>query len=99
MTEIFEAMDLIVDSKDKDFDRKVLTKELGVNCDSVGWTCLDLGKDIDKLKQISELAKNKGLKLRGTYTKKDVGAFANYRPLLPYYKMGGGGRLANIIVF
>ena len=86
MTEIFEALDLIVDSKDKDFDREAFTKELGVNCDSVGWMNLDLGKDIDKLQQISELAKNKGLKLRGTYTKKIADAFAKWYRFSPKNK-------------
>ena len=61
MIEFYETIHLIVDSKDKDFDKKAFAKELGVNCDSVGWICLDIGKDIDKLQQISELAKNKGL--------------------------------------
>ncbi|MDE5866103.1 MAG: hypothetical protein K2H31_05835, partial [Lachnospiraceae bacterium] len=86
MTEIFEALDLIVDSKDKDFDRAAFAKELGVNCDSVGWMHLDLEKDFDKLQQISELAKNKGLKLRGTYTKKIADAFAKWYRFSPKNK-------------
>ena len=77
MTEIFEVMDLIVDSKYKDFDREAFVKELGDNCDNVSWMCLNLGKDIDNLQRISELAKNKGLKLRGTYTKKAVDTLQN----------------------
>ncbi len=76
MTEFYETIELIADSKDSDFDSEEFAKELGVGCDRVGWMRLDLGKDFDKLKQISELAKEKDLKLRGTYEKKAVNPLA-----------------------
>ncbi len=83
MIEIFEAIDLIVDSKDRNFDKEAFAKELGMNCDSVGWMRLDIRKDIDKLKQISGLAKIRDLKLRGTYRKKAVDASAKWYRFSP----------------
>ena len=83
MIEIFETIDLIVDSQDRDFDRKAFSKELNVRCDSVGWMCFDIGKDVEKLKQISELTKKKGLKLRGTYKKKAVDSFSKWYRFSP----------------
>ncbi len=83
MIEIFESLELIVDSESRDFDRKAYAKELGVGCDSVGWIRLDLGKDIDKLRQISESAKNKGLRLRGVYEKKAVDSLAKWYRFSP----------------
>ncbi len=67
---IFETIKLIVDSKSRTFDRAALARELDVGCDSVGWMRLDVAKDMDKLKLISEQAKKEGLKLRGVYEKK-----------------------------
>ncbi len=83
MIEIFETIDLIVDSKDRNFDKEAFAKELGMNCDSVGWMRLDIRKDIDKLKQISGLAKTRDLKLRGTYRKKSVDASAKWYRFSP----------------
>lgn len=86
MMEFFETIELIVDSKDRTFDRIALARDLGVGCDSVGWMRLDIGKDMDKLKQISELAKSKGLKLRGVYEKTAVDPLAKWHRFSPKNK-------------
>ena len=83
MIEFFETLELIVDSEGRSFDRGAFAKDLGVGCDSVGWMRLDLKKDMDKLKQISELAKNKGLRLRGVYEKKAVDSLAKWHRFSP----------------
>lgn len=70
MMKIVEQLYLIPDSKYSTFDKSGFAKELKVKSDDVGWMRLDIGKEMDKLKQISELAKSKGLKLRGRYEKK-----------------------------
>lgn len=70
MINIFETLELIIDTKDKTFDRRAFAKETGIKCDSVGWMCIDIRKDMEQLKQIRELANKMDLKLRGTYEKK-----------------------------
>lgn len=72
---ISENLKLIADGSDREsdkFDRVAFAKKCCIKSDYVGWMSLDIKKDADKLKfrQISSLAKNSGLKLRGTYTKK-----------------------------
>ena len=54
MMGFFETIRLIVDSKDRTFDRVTLARELGVGCDSVGWMRLDVGKGMDILLQNKE---------------------------------------------
>lgn len=85
MINIVETLELIIDTKDKTFDRRAFAKKTGIKCDSVGWMCIDIRKDMEQLKQIRELANKMDLKLRGTYEKKINDTNAKWYRFSPRY--------------
>lgn len=83
MTKFYETLRLIIDCKDRNFNKKGFAEKLNVRSDSIGWMKLDLSKDMDKLKEFSELARNIDLRLRGTYEKKAVPSDAEWYRFSP----------------
>ena len=83
MIKYFESVYVIADSKNREVDAEDFAKEMGMKCDSVGWMRFDGDKGIDRLKQISEQAKEKGLKLRGSYEKTAVDTDAKWYRFSP----------------
>lgn len=83
MIKYFESVYVIADSKNREVDAEDFAKEMGMKCDSVGWMRFDGDKGIDRLKQISEHAKRKGLKLRGSYEKTAVDTDAKWYRFFP----------------
>lgn len=87
MMEFYETLELIADFRDEHlgryFDREAFAKEQGMKCDGVGWMRIDLKADFEKLRQISQAAKAKGVKLRGVYEKKAVDPSAEWYRFSP----------------